>query len=204
MPFDHPLALPQGIDPAHEWARPYAEAVDVLAGAGASLARLRAWAAAQRAAGPAAVFRARALLVLAVYQACWLRGAPCEILSTFLAAPEMRADLDLSPLDARLLGTLCRGQESCPYAAEVGAGVGDLRYLFSAESLAPELDTPTRGALRSAFVHALAVMLGVPPAQNYYRSISLDPWNMDCGCNSSQSLPLTLPPAPPSSPCSQQ
>ena len=81
------------MDPAHEWVAPYTEVVNLLADP--SVARLRMWSAAQKAAGPAAVYRARALLVLAVYKSCWLRNLPCPVLKSYIQAAEMRADLSV-------------------------------------------------------------------------------------------------------------
>ena len=78
--------------------------------------QISAWAALQRAAGQDAVlYRARALLVLALYDVCWLRNTRVPAVSAFLGLPP--ADqLHFVPGEAAMINTLCNGHTACGYS----------------------------------------------------------------------------------------
>ena len=66
--------------------------------------------------------------------------------------------MQISPLEAKLYAFLCGGPRPIGYTL-VENDPGDMRYLFAAESLSPEQDTPARGSQRSAFVQVRAAPL---------------------------------------------
>lgn len=55
----------------------------------------------------------------------------------------------------------------------------DLRFLFSSESLTEAEDTEGRATERSAFILALAVIVGIPPAKNYFHMAAFEPEMLD-------------------------
>jgi hypothetical protein len=55
----------------------------------------------------------------------------------------------------------------------------DLPFLFSSESLDDASNTLDRANERSAFINALAVILGVPPESNYYHLAAFEPKMLD-------------------------
>ena len=73
---------------------------------------MREWVTAAAAGGQAGVYRARALLVLAVYDECWLSGRPCAVLAAWAEAPELHAPLLVEPREALLLRYLAAGPVS--------------------------------------------------------------------------------------------
>lgn len=70
----------------------------------------------QRAAGQDTIlYRARALLVLALYDVCWLRNARVPAVAAFLSLPP--ADqLHFVPGEATMIKALCNGHAACGYS----------------------------------------------------------------------------------------
>lgn len=190
----------QGVVEEHPWHAAYAATVAAVCGPRASAATMRDWVAAAAAEGRAGKYRSRALLVLAVYDECWLNGRPCPVLTAWTAAPELHAPLAIEPQEAILLRFLAAGpvrrrggRGACALAflahlcaVQVPGGFApphgsaeDLPFLFSSESLDPNRDSPDLGMERSAFILALAVILGVPRERNYYHMAAFEPGMLD-------------------------
>jgi hypothetical protein len=102
----------------HEWTDHYRAAIAAVCAPTSTQQTMRDWAAAARAAGPVAIYRARALLVLAVYDSCWLNNAACRVLTQWIEGAERRADLSLSPNETKLLKFLAAGPVSLVYASD--------------------------------------------------------------------------------------
>lgn len=158
------------------WAPAFSELVEILSSASA-VARLARWAAAEGAAGPERLYRARALLAIAAYERFWLGGKPCPALLELLATEGGRAPLKVTALEAKIYSLLASGPQPCGYVAN--SYTCDLPFLFSSEGTDASVDTIDRANERSFFITALAVVLGLPPEQNYYHMAAFEPRMFD-------------------------
>ena len=101
----------QGVVDGHPWGAAYAATIAAVCGPAATARTVREWADASGAGGPGAAYRARALLVLAVYDECWVRGCgrPCAALLQWLDSPERHAALLLQREEVCLLRFIAAG-----------------------------------------------------------------------------------------------
>ena len=101
----------QGVVDGHPWGAAYAATIAAVCGPAATARTVREWADASGAGGPGSAYRARALLVLAVYDECWVRGCgrPCAALLQWLDSPERHAALLLQREEVCLLHFIAAG-----------------------------------------------------------------------------------------------
>lgn len=154
------------VDKGSPWASAYSDLVALLSVPSTASKALVTWASAEGAGGDERLFRARGLLVVAIYERFWLAGKACVAMLDLMSKDETRAVLKISILEAKIYTLLSKGPMPCGYVAT--GYTCDLRFLFSSESLDARIDTIDLAHERSAFINALAVVLGVSPAQNYY------------------------------------
>jgi hypothetical protein len=97
----------------------------------------------------------------------------CNVISQGPDVPRSRSRRALLPLRP------CRsdGPQPCGYVPD--GYTYDLPFLFSSESLSAATNTIDRANERSAFINVLAVLMGVPPASNYYHLAAFEPHLLD-------------------------